>query len=411
VIVLENKGYDVTFGNDSPAPYLSKELTARGQLLTQYFGTSHASLGNYITMISGQAPNPDTQADCNSGFKNVTPGTVAADGQALGVGCVYPAEVKTVADQLEAKGLTWKGYMQDMGNTPGQPQTCRHPAIGANDDTQGARKGDQYATRHNPFVYFHSIIDSPTCAKNDVPLDRMPADLETIATTPNFAFITPSLCDDGHDAPCVDGRPGGLVSADAFLKEWVPKIENSPAFRESGMLIVTFDEADGESHAEACCNEPTGPNTPMPGIFGPGGGKVGAVVISPWVKPGTKNETPYNHYSFLRSVEDLYGLGHLGYAAQAGLKAFGDDVYNGAGPPPAPAAKKRCGKTAFRVVRSKGKATLVITSARKRVLRLRLGGRTIVRTVPACGTVRYRLPGKHGKVGPHLGRIWRGIRY
>src|SRR4051812_3506933 len=89
VIVLENKDYEQSFGSASPAPYLAKELTRQGQLLTQYFGTSHASLGNYLTMVSGQAPNPDTQADCNSGFKDIFPGTPTPDGQTLGVGCVY----------------------------------------------------------------------------------------------------------------------------------------------------------------------------------------------------------------------------------------------------------------------------------------------------------------------------------
>src|SRR3954464_13753505 len=117
VIVLENKDYDESFGPASQAPYLAKELTRQGQLLRSYYGTSHNSLGNYITMISGQAPNPDTQGDCNVGFKDVFPGTMGADGQVLGVGCVYPAAAKTIGDQLEAKGLTWKGYMQDMGNT------------------------------------------------------------------------------------------------------------------------------------------------------------------------------------------------------------------------------------------------------------------------------------------------------
>src|SRR4051812_35144035 len=160
VIVLENKDFDESFGSASPAAYLSKELTGKGQLLRQYYGTSHVSLGNYITMISGQAPNPDTQSDCNVGFKNVFPGVLGPDGQVVGAGCVYPAAAKTVADQLEAKGLTWRGYMEDMGADPArEAATCAHPAIGERDQTQSASAPDQYATRHNPFVYFHSIID------------------------------------------------------------------------------------------------------------------------------------------------------------------------------------------------------------------------------------------------------------
>src|SRR3954451_9981400 len=217
VIVLENKGFSETFGAGSQAPYLSRQLTGQGQLLTQYYGTAHQSLANYVAMVSGQAPNSQTQSDCQI-YTDVTPGTAGADGQAIGQGCVYPGWVKTVADQLGAKGLTWKGYMEDMGTS------CRHPAFGQRDDTQIARVGDQYAARHNPFVYFHSLLDSGACAANDVPLDQLPTDLGAAATTPSYAFVTPNLCHDGHDSPCVDGEPGGLQSADAFLRTWVPRI-------------------------------------------------------------------------------------------------------------------------------------------------------------------------------------------
>jgi len=320
VILLENKDYAVTFGANSPAPYLAKTLTAKGQLLDQYYGIGHFSLDNYIAMLSGQAPNIQTQADCQI-FTEFLPGAPGPDGQSIGQGCVYPASVKTLADQLSAKGLTWKGYMEDMG-TP-----CRHPALNTQDTTQAAKPNDQYAARHNPFLYFHSIIDSPACAQNVVDLSNMTADLTRQATTPNFAFVTPDLCSDGHDAPCIDGRPGGLKSIDTFLKTWVPRILNSPAYKKDGLVIVTFDEAEVNNDATACCNEQPGPNSPMPGQTGPGGGRTGAVAISPFVKPGSKNSTPYNHYSFLRSMEDIFGLEHLGFAGQAGLKAFGGDVF------------------------------------------------------------------------------------
>ena len=333
VVVLENKNFDENFGPGAGSPYLAKTLRDKGQLLRQYFGTSHASLGNYITMVSGQAANPVTQADCPAGFNNVVPGTIIADGQALGMGCVYPPEVKTVADQLDAAGKTWKGYMEDMANTPSAPKTCRHPAIGANDDTQSARPNDQYATRHNPFVYFHSIIDDQArCDARVVPLERLPGDLASASKTPNFSFITPDLCHDGHDATCPDGSKAGFAGIDEFLRTWVPQILGSPAYADGGMLFVTFDES--ESGAEACCNEPTGPNTPQPGIQGPGGGRVGGIVVSAYTQPGSTNDTAYNHYSFLRSIEDLFGLQHLGYAGAAGLRAFGGDVFN-ASPPPA----------------------------------------------------------------------------
>jgi hypothetical protein len=336
IVVLENEDAASTFGSGSEAPYLARTLTSQGLTLPNYFATTHNSLGNYLAMISGQASNPQTQADCPF-FTEFTPGAIGGDGQALGQGCVYPSTVSTVANQLMARGLLWKGYMEDMGNNPTQPSTCRHPAIGAADSTQSAKVGDQYAARHNPFVYFHALIDGPVCGQQDVPLDRLPGDLAAAGRTPSYSFVTPNLCHDGHDSPCVNGEPGGLRSADAFLRAWIPRITSSAAYKAGGLVIVTFDEAEaagGDADSSACCDQQPGPNTPSPGGVtpGPGGGRVGAVLLSPWVKPGTVSTTPYNHYSLLRSTEDLFGLGHLGYAGRAGLASFGPDVYNGPGP-------------------------------------------------------------------------------
>jgi phosphatidylinositol-3-phosphatase len=328
IINLENESYEQTWGPASPATYLNKTLVPQGKLLTQYFGTGHNSLDNYISQISGQAPNPATQLDCPV-YSDFTMTGTAELGQAIGSGCVYPGSVRTIADQLDAKGRTWKGYMEDMGNDPTAPATCRHPAIGEKDTTLIAHAGDQYATRHNPFVYFHSIIDSPVCAERDVALDKLDADLASAASTPNLSYITPNLCNDGHDAPCVNGEPGGLTSADTFLSTWVPKILASPAYRKDGMLIITFDEAEAagaDGDSSACCGELPGPNTDKPGLSGPGGGRVGALVLSPSAKPGTTNATPYNHYALLCSLENYFELDKLGMAGQPGLACFGADV-------------------------------------------------------------------------------------
>lgn len=323
VINLENKGYDETWGPGSAAPYLSQTLRAQGVLLTQYYGIGHNSLDNYVAQISGQGPNTETQADCQVYDEFLQTGTVPP-GQAVGQGCVYPRSVPTLSGQLTATGHTWKGYMEDMGTS------CRHPALGTADTTQKAQVGDQYAARHNPFVYFHQIIDAPICQSNVVDLSALPGDLQRAASTPNLSYITPNLCHDGHDAPCVDGEPGGLTSADAWLRQWAPLITSSPAFQRDGMLVITFDESDSpQADATACCGEGPGPNTPLPGITGLGGGRVGALVISPHsVTPGTWNDTPYNHYSLLASIEDLFSLSYLGYAGSPGLPRFGTDVYN-----------------------------------------------------------------------------------
>ncbi len=322
VVNIENKGYDTTFGAGSAAPYLAKTLRRRGVLLTNYYGTAHNSEPNYVAQISGQGPNPQMQGDCQIYSQFLGAGT-ASPGQAIGQGCVFPASVPSLPTQLQHAGLSWKGYMQDMG-TP-----CRHPALNSRDSTQSATVGDEYAVRHDPFMYFRAITGSPGCARHVVDLKRIRRDLRSVATTPNLSYITPDLCSDGHDSPCVDGRPGGLASVNAFLKTWVPRILKSPAYRHNGMLVITADEADSpQSDASACCGEGPGPNTPLPGIVGLGGGRIGALVLSHWTRGGTWSTTPYNHYSLLASLEEIFGLPHLGYARTAGLDRFGLDVYN-----------------------------------------------------------------------------------
>jgi len=377
VITLENKSYDVTFGTSTQAPYLNGTLKPMGALLTSYYATGHLSHDNYIAMISGQPASLDTQSDCQT-FRDFKQTGTTGDGIAIGNGCVYPASVKTLPDQLKARGLTWKGYMEDMGNDPTRESaTCGHPVLDTRDATQRAQapsaavpSGDQYAARHNPFVYFHSIIDSPDCATNVVALDKLEADLASLTTTPNFVFITPNLCNDGHDGDgtgtpgkgCVNSEPGGLASADKFLQTWTPKILASPAFKKDGLLIINFDESDVASVAnstdpatgkttitatfqgEACCAQQLGPNVTRPVtqvipvsatleykivVEGVGGDRTGAVLISPYIRPGTVTSTPYNHYALLKTLEDIFQVGeYLGYANQPGLVPFGTDIFN-----------------------------------------------------------------------------------
>jgi phosphatidylinositol-3-phosphatase len=340
VLVLENMSYPHTFAPDSAAPYLAHTLPERGVLLTHYYAIGHASLDNYVALVSGQAPNHETQLDCPifTDFRLSAP-VLDPSGQALGSGCVYPPMVRTLPDQLEAAGFSWKAYMEDMGNDRRRERaTCGHVPLGTTDPTNIAQRGDQYAAKHNPFVYFHSIIDNQArCDTHVVNLTRLPQDLASAATTPNYVFITPNLCSDGHDAPCVDGREGGLVAIEAFLKHWVPLILDSPAYKADGMLIVTFDEGDGVGveGSGACCGERPLPGARFaPGFNGPGGGRVGAVILSPFVKPGTVSAVHYNHYALLKTIEALFGVPPLGYAAAPGPRVFGADVFSAAPQPP-----------------------------------------------------------------------------
>ena len=346
VIVLENEGYGATFGNPAADPYLARTLPSRGALLQQYYATGHESNDNYISLVSGQPPNAENQADCPR-FDNFTGASMLSNGVETGTGCVYPAEVPNIGTQLSAAKQSWKAYMEDMGNDSSrEAAACGHPALESTDQTQKAEAGDGYATRHNPFVYFHSVIDNQAYCDQHVvalgsPSGAMPAaalpgetglasDLSSGSKAPRFSLITPDLCDDGHDFPCTNEPSGAsaLADIDRFLEVWVPKITGSPAYREHGLLEIVFDEASN-SETEACCEEMPGPGSPEPGITGPGGGRVGAVLLSQFIKPGTVSSTPYNHYSSLASWESLLGLPRLADAASV-PSVFGADVFTGA---------------------------------------------------------------------------------
>jgi hypothetical protein len=442
VINLENESENVTFGGcpANPAPgnanYLNCTLLKQGELIQNYYATSHVSLGNYIAEVSGQETNATLNSDCidvNSlkqppvvgQFTDVTPGTdadatanPAFAGQVVGAGCVFPKPThtthgaQTIGDQLDERyrdgdddyrddhHVLWREYAEDMGNDPsrdfGSPDRlggtdCAHPAIGGADLTnsaEGTPIADQYADRHAPFVYFHSVIDDARhCNRHVVPLGAVTVgtngspdvfsghlfqDLRRSETTPKFMFVTPNLCNDGHDATCAGvnvegGKTGGLTAANLWLAHWIPMIMSSPAYQSGKMLVViTIDESGSDAGpgtnacpnaVQATCMSPTGPNlrnpgwSPLLGLFIPGyptsdppaftlpgGGQIGTVLLNKrLIVPGTVNSTGYyNHYSALRSYEDLLGLteggddghGHLGYAGAAGMLPFGKDVFN-----------------------------------------------------------------------------------
>jgi hypothetical protein len=342
VIVLENESSSSTFGNPKADPYLAATLPSEGAFLPNYYATGHASNDNYVSMVSGQPPNLLNQTDCIDFVDFI--GLALPGGVDQGAGCVYPAVTKTIGNQLSAAGFTWKAYEQDMGNVATRESSaCGHPPVGDSDLTQTAVYGDGYATRHDPFPYFHSVIDNPAYCDAHVvalgsPGGAMPpttlagetglaADLKSVATTPNYSFITPNLCMDGHDYPCKNEPSGtsALNDIDRFLATWVPMITSSTAFKENGLLLITFDEG-ATSDGSSCCGESPGLTSPLPGLTGAGGGKIGAIALSPFIKPGTVSTVSYNHYSALATFESLFGLSRLGEAKSVS-RIFGSDVF------------------------------------------------------------------------------------
>lgn len=344
LIVLGDHGFEEAFGATSTAPYLAKTLAEKGELLSNYYAVTSGDLANEVALISGQGPNPATAANCPEYRDFATP-TLSATGQAEGEGCVYPAEVETLPAQLVAAKKSWKAYVGGIGNgQAGEPAACRHPAIGELDSARAPRPADPYETWRNPFVYFHSIVDSPECAERDVGLEQLSVDLKKEARTPSFSYIVPDACHDGGEAPCEPGAPAGLAATQPWLETTIAEIEASPAYAKSGLIAITSAQARQdlpEPDTSACCGTPEYPSLPAPEApptaSGPvkesgGGGRVGMLLLSPFVEPGTVNESGYyNHFSFLLSIGELLEVTPpLGYAAEPALTAFDETVYNAA---------------------------------------------------------------------------------
>lgn len=308
VIALQGRGFDATFGPgaETAAPYLNRTLRTKGVLLSGYRSLASAELPDHLALVGGQPPNASTRANCPV-FKEIPPTARAtASGELRADGCVFPNTVLTLGDQLSATRRSWRAYVEDLDR--GQPRrtACRRPDSNAADDTLAERPGDGYATRRNPWVYFHSLLDLGDCDADDGPLPRLEQDLRATRTTASYSWIAPNLCHAGTVAPCADGSAGGLAAADAFLAQWAPKVLASPAYEEGGLLVVLFA---GDA---ATAGSPTA--APAAGE----GPRNGALLVSRFAKAGTTAASPYDPYAVLRSVEDLFALRPLVRAAKTG---------------------------------------------------------------------------------------------
>ncbi len=271
VIVFENTSWSAALADPGFAAF-----TKQGVLLTSYYGITHNSLPNYLAMTSGVTPTAKTQADCPN-FDCTVSGP-------------------NLAGQLDTAKVTWKGYFGGADNP------CVTPQPGSPDQfVQG------YVTHHNPFAYYPAVGADPNggsaaCQSHLRPLSELGDDAGR-GSLPGFSFIIPDSCDDGHDRPCQDGRPGGVSTATAWLTQAVQTIKASPGWDSHSLLVVTFDESESDDTS---------------GFGGAqGGGRVATVLVSGLVAAGGEDATPYDHYSLLRTIEDGLGLsGHLGLAAQ-----------------------------------------------------------------------------------------------
>jgi phosphatidylinositol-3-phosphatase len=239
VVMMENHSYEDIWGSAS-APYINS-LGSQYARATNYHAVLHPSLPNYIAFFSGS--NYGITTDCSPSSS-----------------CHVNAP--HLGDRLDAKGLSWKVYMEAM------PAPCYL----VNDSP--------YAVRHNPLVYFDNIRNDPLrCAAHDVLYSALPTDLLTAATTPNFAFIAPDVCHDMHDCSISQG--------DDWLKANLPPILSSPACTsESCLLVLLWDEDDNHQANHVLT------------IFAGSAARTG----------GATSDAAYTHYSLLRTIEGIFDL-------------------------------------------------------------------------------------------------------
>ena len=247
---MENREASQIAGSPA-APYIN-QLAGQYGRAANYFGISHPSLPNYLALIGGDTFG--VTSDCLDCFVNGD----------------------NIAGQLEKAGRTWKAYMEDM------PQPCY----------QGVGTNGGYAQKHNPFIYFNNIRTEPARCQKIVPLTQLQTDLGDGAV-PDFVWISPNLCHDMHDC--------SVQTGDAWLQSWIPKILSSPAWKDGGVLFVTFDEG---TTGAGCCRYAAG-------------GNIDTLVISPLVQAGFVSQVPYDHYSLLRTIEQAWRLPLLGKAGSA----------------------------------------------------------------------------------------------
>lgn len=401
LIVLGENSYESTYGTTAEAPYLSRVLPGKGELLPNYYGVTGGVLANEIAMLSGQGPTAETTVNCPN-YTAITPGTVSETAEQVeGTGCVYGKEVKSLPTQLEEKGLTWRAYVEDMenGGQVGQPFRCRKPTLGGPDGaTPGP--GDQYANWRNPVVYFSAIAEGEECEKHDVGYELLTHDLQFKKATPALSLIFPNACHSGGEIECEPGAPKGAQGITEELKTLVPAIMASPAYEEGGMILITSAQAPQTGdHADpsGCCLVPSYPNLVAAGIqpataptaatetsTSPtstpdaaaeleeeeptkyteesvvetgGGGKVGLLMISPYVEAGKVEETEYaNHFTLLKSLEKMFGVEPLGYATEETVPTLSPSLFRSAKEVEAEATEK-AEKEKAADKKSKGKGT------------------------------------------------------
>ena len=297
VIIEENKAYSQIIGNPN-APIVNQLAKTYG-LASQFYGEVHSSEGNYIAMLGGSTfgVHDDDAFYCQTGSSDRF---CSSSGEAGYVNHTIAA--RSLLDQLEQKGLTWKGYFEDI-------PASDLKAIVFPDATRAL-----YAAKHNGFVSFKKVQGDPDLSRKLVGIGQLTADLKS-GKVPNYSHIVFNQCHEMHGlSECRnlqqliqvgDTMIGGVVSQITHSKLWSSRGNNA--------IVVTWDEDNNplaKTGTQGCCDYD--PNSPA--NFG--GGHIPTIVITNHGPRGVVDSTPYNHNSLLRTTEDAFGIHE--YLGEAG---------------------------------------------------------------------------------------------
>lgn len=310
VIMDENKSFERIEGAIA-APALSRMAQTYG-LATRFYGEVHPSEANYVALLGGSTfgIHDDDAYYCKPGSTQPSCHGANRPGYAA-----HTIDAPNLGTQLEAAGLTWKGYYQSIPGAGSRALVGNDPPLDGRDGRNGLML---YASKHSGFMNFASVQNDPHRAEHLVGFDVLQSDIAA-GTLPNFALIIPNLCDDMHGM-ADPGTPADclFVNRDALIRRGdtaaariVDAITDSKVWRsrENAAIVITFDEDDGAGRGGCCGVTPDAPSN-----FG--GGHIATIVITNNGPRGVEDSTPYNHYSLLRTIEDAFGIhDYLGLAA------------------------------------------------------------------------------------------------
>jgi phospholipase C len=314
IIVAENKGYDLILGPGTAAPNI-KRLAQHYGLAAQFFAEVHPSEGNYVAMLAGDTfgIHDDDAFYCKPGMRE----TWCTKSQRADY-VDHTLTARSLMDQLEARGLTWKAYMESLpepGSLAVRWPTADKPVAGV--------PAQLYAAKHNGFLNFRHVQQDPARAAKIVDFGALYHDLAS-GEMPNFAHIVPNQCNDMHgrdagpDVPadCRKSDRSALTArGDRFIGELVQRIMDSPLWLapDNTAIVITFDENEKDERQggdQGCCGSDSAK------VGNSGGGRIPTVVITNHGPRGVVDDRPYNHYSLLRTIEAAFGIDeYLGHAA------------------------------------------------------------------------------------------------